>query len=216
MISLGNVFLLGDSYSTFAGFIPEEYDTYYSTKLREETDVVSVKQTWWHLLLSKTDSVLLKNCSYSGTTICNTGYDGMDCSNISFMARFDKLAAEGYFEKNKIDTFFLFGGTNDSWADSPLGQLMYSDWKKEDLFSILPSFCRLIHNIHTQLPDTNVICILNTALKPEIKSAFVKVCKKYDIDTLQLESFDLKCGHPTVKGMAQIKDQILNHLEQQI
>ncbi|MBO5060284.1 MAG: hypothetical protein J6C82_05155 [Clostridia bacterium] len=210
MIDIGNVFILGDSYSTFEGFIPNGYATYYTNAGREETDVSKVEQTWWHQLLEDTESTLLKNCSYSGTTICNTGYDGRDCTDISFIARFDKLIEENYFVENKVDTFFLFGGTNDSWADSPIGELMYSDWKKEDLFCVLPAFCYLLNQVNINLPNTKVICIVNTELKSEIAESFKLACKRYSIDFVQLNEIDKKCGHPTIKGMKQIKDQILD------
>ncbi len=214
MIDLGNIFILGDSYSTFEGYIPQGYVAYYTNAGREGNDVDQVGQTWWHQLLTETNSTLLKNCSYSGTTICNTGYDGRDCTDISFIARFDKLVAENYFKENTVNTFFLFGGTNDSWANSPIGEMMYSDWKKEDLFSVLPAFCYLIHQIRINLPDTRVVCILNTPeLKSVINEKFKEACEKYNINSIQLDDIDITRGHPTVKGMTQIKDQIIEHIK---
>ena len=40
------VSILGDSYSTFVGYIPAEYEQWYTgdTKM---TDVTDVRQTWW-------------------------------------------------------------------------------------------------------------------------------------------------------------------------
>ena len=72
MIKLGNVFILGDSYSSFCGYIPENYDFWYPNKNEEQTDVKKVEQTWWWQLLETTDSNLVRNSSWSGTTICNT------------------------------------------------------------------------------------------------------------------------------------------------
>ncbi len=120
MIKLGNVFILGDSYSTFKNCIPEGFATYYSPE-KENCDVEKMEDTWWGIVLNATESNLVLNSSWSGTTICNTGYNGDDNSNKSFIARFDKLIADGFFEQNKIDTFLLFGGTNDCWAYSPMG-----------------------------------------------------------------------------------------------
>ena len=98
---LGNIFILGDSYSTFKGYLPENHVTYYTPEgpwyLREhlelepdEKDVFQVEQTWWYNL-AKENGILLKNSSFSGTTICNTGYNGYDNSKISFIARIEKL-----------------------------------------------------------------------------------------------------------------------------
>ena len=137
---LGSVFILGDSYSTFEGYIPDGYGCYYFSKgpnyLPElsktecgSNDVCNVEQTWWYPIV-KENGNLVQNCSWSGTTICNTGYDGKDNSEVSFIARMEKLSDAGFFEENKIDTFFLFGGSNDSWSDAPLGEPMNSGWKK--------------------------------------------------------------------------------------
>ena len=42
-----NIMIFGDSYSTFAGYIPDGYAVYYSTEEREQTDVRRVEETWW-------------------------------------------------------------------------------------------------------------------------------------------------------------------------
>ena len=62
MKNLGNVFILGDSYSTFKGYIPDEYHAYYSSEGRKETDVNAVSQTWWKMLLDETKANLVLNC----------------------------------------------------------------------------------------------------------------------------------------------------------
>lgn len=47
------VAVLGDSYSTFEGFIPKGYATWYSpTTPPETTDVNKVEQTWWWQAIS--------------------------------------------------------------------------------------------------------------------------------------------------------------------
>lgn len=47
------VAVLGDSYSTFEGFIPKGYATWYSpTAPPETTDVNKVEQTWWWQVIS--------------------------------------------------------------------------------------------------------------------------------------------------------------------
>ena len=142
---LGNIFILGDSYSTFKGHIPEGFSSYYSENgpwylvahpneaQPSERDVRTVEQTWWYPL-AKEHGELILNCSWSGTTICNTGYDGCDNSKVSFIARLEKLLDEGFFKENKIDTIFLFGGTNDSWSNAPLGEKIHTGHTKEDLY----------------------------------------------------------------------------------
>ena len=211
MKNIGNVFILGDSYSTFEGYIPEGYSPFY-TKDAEYTNVNDVKDTWWHRLLSETESNLVRNSSWSGTTICHTGYNGEDYCEISFTGRFDKLANDGYFEKNKIDTFFLFGGTNDSWADSPIGKMLHSDWTKEDLYNVLPAIGYIFSRINEVLKDTRIICIINSELKSVITDALKDTATRYGVECVMLKDIDKIEGHPTILGMEQIKNQVLDVL----
>ena len=117
------VSILGDSYSTFLGIIPNNYATFYPNN---QNDVKEVGQTWWSLYINAKGYELEKNDSWGGTTICGTGYGGMDSSRSNFISRVDSLGSP--------DIIFVFGGTNDAWARSPIGQYQYSDWTKEELF----------------------------------------------------------------------------------
>lgn len=45
MIEIGNVMILGDSFSTFEDYIPDGYATYYTKVGHENTDVNDVTQT---------------------------------------------------------------------------------------------------------------------------------------------------------------------------
>lgn len=213
MIKLGNVLILGDSYSTFQGFIPEGYDCYYGSDFHPEMDVKTVADTWWHQLISETESNLTLNCSWSGTTICKTGYGNVDRSEICFLGRLEKLINDGFFEKSKIDTFFVFGGTNDNWVPSPIGELKFKDWTSEELFSFCPAVCYLLNKLKTTLAGTRIICILNCDLKAEITENFISACKEYDIEYILLENIKKINGHPDKEGMTQIKNQILDYLE---
>ena len=220
---LGNIFILGDSYSTFEGYIPEGFASYYFKSGPHylvahpdeakpcERDVHTVEETWWYTL-AKENGNLIRNCSWSGTTICNTGYGGCDNSKVSFIARLEKLLDDGFFVENKIDTLFLFGGTNDSWSNAPLGEKKDADWTREDLYCVLPAFSYLINVLKTRLPEVKVYCILNTWLKPEIAEYYTAVCEANQVDAIKLHDIDKICGHPTTLGMASIKEQVLDHI----
>lgn len=214
MVDLGNIFILGDSYSTFLGYNPEGYEYWYDTAPSQMTDVTRVEQTWWMQLLARTHGQLVRNCSYSGTTICHTGYDGADCSDRSFIARLDKRIGEGFFRENRIDTLFVFGGTNDSWADSPVGELQYGNWQKEDLFRVLPAVCYLLHRLKTQLPKVRVIVLINgDELKPEITEGLQTACRHYGTEQMTLGGISMCEGHPNIAGMSRIADQVQQYLE---
>lgn len=212
-MSLGNVLIFGDSYSTYKGYNPEGYAVYYQPD-GGDTDVRKVNETWWHKVISETDSNLLLNNSWSDSTIGYTGYNNSDCSKTSsFIFRLNQPKDNGFFEENKIDTVFVFGGTNDSWSNAPLGSPMFSDWKNEDLYNVLPAIGYFAHNLKETLPDANIIWLINTDLKGEICDTMKKACDLCSIKYIAFKYIDKTCGHPTVKGMNDIKEQILEEIK---
>lgn len=200
-----NVFIMGDSYSTYEGYIPEGYLFYYSDGRKDAPIVDGVEKTWWNRLAKENNLNIILNDSFSGSTICNTVRESLSVET-SFVRRIDKYTAENFFTQNKIDTMFIFGGTNDSWIDSPVGELKYLDWTADDLKCVLPAFCYLIDRAKKVVED--IIVIINTDLKKEITEGFVEACEKNKVTYLCLEKIDKENGHPTELGMEQISRQV--------
>lgn len=211
-----NAIILGDSYSTFAGFVPEGYAVWYPTNYEDDTAVRDVSQTWWHQVMEEANLNLLLNNSWSGSTVSYTGYYHVDCSETSsFIFRLKQLIENGFFTHNEIHKVFVFGGTNDSFIDAPLGEVMYSDWKKEDLYAVLPAICYFLHLLRDTLPYADIYCLINTELKPEITACLQDASKKYDAIPVTFESIDKVYEHPTAQGMSEIKNTVLNVLNRQ-
>lgn len=212
-MNLGNVMIFGDSYSTFRGWVPEGFGYSYSEDGTDGNEVIDVRDTWWHRLITRTNSKLIMNNSWSGSTIGYTGYNGEDLSKTkSFIYRFNKLYDEGFFEENEINTLFIFGGTNDSWSNAPIGNLMFSDFKRDDLYSVLPAVCCLFELVSKKLPKTRIVCLVNCDLKEEITNGLINAAEHYSIESVKFEKIDKFKGHPTIKGMKQIEEQIATAL----
>lgn len=196
--------ILGDSYSTFEGHIPQGNACWYFTTPNGSNDVTSVEQTWWHQFGKEKGYELILNDSYSGSTICNTGYDKVDYSDRSFIYRMKRL-----LETDKTpDLILVFGGTNDSWANSPIGSLIYDGWSSEDLYSCLPACCHMLDYLTKQSPESEIVFIINSELKAEITNGIAEACKHYGVNWLLLKDIDKKDGHPSIKGMSQICRQL--------
>ena len=200
-----NVFIMGDSYSTYKGYIPEGYAAYYSDEREENPVVRGVEKTWWKILATENELNIVLNDSFSGSTVCNTVRESLSLDT-SFINRMDKYISEDFFDKNQIGTMFIFGGTNDSWIDAPIGNLKYSDQTEEDLKCVLPAFCYLIGKAK-EVVD-NILVIINSELKDEITNGFIEACTKYGIRYLLLNGIDKENGHPTETGMKQICRQV--------
>lgn len=200
-----NVMIIGDSYSTYEGYIPEGYSCYYRTDRTEPPIIIGVEKTWWHIFEKENDLNIVINDSFSGSTVCNTVRESLTVAS-SFISRIDKYIAEDFFAKNNIRTLFIFGGTNDSWIDAPVGNLQYSGWTAETLKCVLPAFCYLVDRAKTVVED--IIVIINSELKQEITDGFAEACKKNGVRYLCLKEIDKVNGHPTELGMKQIAQQV--------
>jgi hypothetical protein len=196
------VSILGDSYSTFEGYLSpkDNYVWYFEKYNAKQTDVTDVSQTWWHLLIKEKGWQLMQNNSFSGSTICYTGYNKQDAAWSSFVTRMSNLGCP--------DIIFIFGATNDSWAHSPIGEFKYEGITQEDLFSFRPAMARMLQWMKNRYINTQIYFILNDGLSPEITQSSKDICAHYGITCISLENIDKKAGHPSVKGMRQIADQV--------
>ncbi len=200
------VSILGDSYSTFENYIPSGNASWYATTPWENrTDVIDVKQTWWWQLINEGGYILGINDSYSGATVSYTGYNGEDYSDRSFITRLNRIVPS--------DILLIFGATNDSWTDGPIGEYKYDKLTRGHYYEFRPALGKLISEAQNRMPGTRIVFIINTELKSEITESIIEVCRHFDIEFIQLHDIDKLAGHPSQKGMVQIKEQVLNFLK---
>ena len=201
------VSILGDSYSTYEDFVTPATNElwYYAKNSEQKTDVKDVRQTWWHQLIKENGWRLAVNNSYSGATISYTGYDGNDYSPRSFNTRMDNLG--------QPDIIIIFGATNDSWAGSPIGDFKYEGIKKADLYEFRPALAHMLRWMTDRYVNTEIYFILNTELKDEINTSVKTICEHYGVPVITLTEVDKISGHPSVKGMRQIADQVNSFLK---
>ena len=192
------VSVLGDSYSTFVGIIPSNYSSFYPN---DRNDVTKIEQTWWSLYVKAKGYTLEKNDSWGGTTICGTGYGGMNSSYSNFISRVDSLG--------NPDIIFVFGGTNDAWANSPMGEYQYSDWTKDDCKYFRPALACLIDMLQKRYAQAEICFILNSELREPINESMREVCKHYNVKLVELHDIEKQNGHPSINGMKSICDQLL-------
>lgn len=197
------VSILGDSYSTFEGEMTEKGNAiwYFRKNNPELTDVNRLEQTWWWQLIERKGWKLLTNNSYSGATICNTGYNGEDYTDRSFVTRMPNLGGHP-------DIIFIFGGTNDSWAHSPVGEFKYDGITKDDLWSFRPALAKLLGWMKEHYRQSEIYFILNDGLSREVTSSSKAICRYYGVKCIELQGISKKAGHPTILGMKQIAQQV--------
>ena len=199
--------ILGDSYSTFAGHIPEGNNIFYP-RPEAVDDVLQVEQTWWHRLMTRNNMRLLANDSFSGSTICT------DVRPSHVVANAYPARAERTFSGDvQPDYIFVFGGTNDNWLDKVIGQVQYGDWTEEDLKRTLPAFCFVLDYISRKNPRATIVVPVNTGFKPELHEGMLAAAEHYGAVVICLANIDKKTGHPSALGMMQIAQQIEQALQ---
>ncbi len=193
--------ILGDSYSTFEGYVePSGNEIWYYATPRDRTDVTDVTETWWHILAREHGFKLGVNNSYSGSTISRTGYRGEDYTDRAFITRMNSLGHP--------DVILIFGATNDSWAKVPMGDYIYKGWTPKDLYDFRPAMARLLSGVKDRYPNVKIYFILNDKLSDDINESVRTICSRYDVPLIELKDIDKKGNHPSVKGMRQVADQI--------
>lgn len=201
--------ILGDSYSTFGGYVlPSTNPCWYNGtdggNVPKQNDVSRVEDTWWFLLAQNYGLRLDTNNSYSGSTVCHTGYEGADFSDRSFITRLHGLG--------RPDIVLVFGGTNDSWAGVPIGEYQYGAWSRQDLYAFRPAFCYLLHHLKELYPHARILTITNTGLSEEVTASMDSISRHYGIDNVRLHDIEKQAGHPSVAGMKAICDQVGDQL----
>ena len=77
-----------------------------------------------------------------------------------------------------------------------------------DLYTFRPAIARLMKDVTVRYPNVDIYYIINSELRPEIVESVETACKKYGVPTIRLKDIDKINGHPSVKGMRQIADQL--------
>ncbi|MCI9285056.1 MAG: hypothetical protein HFJ91_04530 [Muribaculaceae bacterium] len=193
--------VLGDSYSTFQDFVePSDNVVWYFPGQQKATDVTDVRETWWQILAREGGYRIGKNNSYSGSTVCRTGYREEDYTDRAFITRMTDLGDP--------DILLIFGATNDSWAKVPIGEYVYSNWKPMQLYSFRPAMAKMLWWLTNRYPNVDIRFILNSELSEPINESVREICSHYGVPVIELHDIDKMSGHPSVLGMRQIADQV--------
>ena len=215
--------ILGDSYSTFEGYMATDTNAIWYFKpenpnVQKNNDVRKVEETWWYQVIQRVEGKLELNNSFSGSTVCFSGYKKDTCprvpvagleefadySNRSFVNRTNKLG--------EPDIILICAATNDAWCGAPVGDYYYGNQTKEQLYTFRPAMAKMIADLQTNYPKARLLFILNTDLREEISESIHTILNHYNVPCLDLQDIDKQEGHPSVQGMKQIADQVVNYL----
>ena len=67
--------------------------------------------------------------------------------------------------------------------------------------------------LKTKYPKAELYSILNSELNEDVNESMREVCKHYDVQLRELHDIEKQNGHPSVKGMKAICDQLLEAIK---
>ena len=207
--------ILGDSYSSYEGYVhPDSNDVYPY----ENIGLTGVEQMWWAQVADSTDWILERNNSFSGALMCNYDYVNY-YGQYSFIRRMDDLGHP--------DVIFIFGATNDACAhndDGPvvsLGDYIYSDWTEEQLCDFRPALAYLFDHLKTRYPKAKLYFLLDMNLgtggvteirRAEFLSSIHRIANHYDVDCIDLTGIHKSQWHPNAEGQKDIAEHVLDYI----
>ncbi len=207
--------ILGDSYSSYEGYVhPDSNDVYPY----ENIGLTGVEQMWWAQVADSTGWILERNNSFSGALMCN--YDYVDYyGQYSFIRRMKDLGHP--------NVIFIFGATNDACAHDdvgpivPLGDYIYSDWTEEQLCEFRPALAYLFERLQALYPKAKLYFLLDMNLgsggvtelrRAEFLSSIHRIIQHYNVDCIDLTGIHKSQWHPNVEGQKDIAKQVLDYI----
>lgn len=204
------VSVIGDSISTFAGYIPAGYNYHYPCA---DGSVTQVSQTYWYQLIydHMKQAVLDLNMSYSGSAVTrstNTAKSGNHWYENSYVQRYLRQGGVG-----NPDIVLLHGGTND-WAhnDCPLypgGKTCHDELAPSaavydavfatadaagdyDAAAALPdtdflsAYVKMLKLLREQYPEVKIVCIVGDYLSEGVEACILNAAEHYGAKVVNL------------------------------
>ena len=145
------VSLIGDSISTYSGYLPSGYATYYP-----KGDVQSVDDTWWMKIIKKGHMVLGQNCAWSGSKVTGDGTSTSSAAAGCSTARINDLAKNG-----TPDIVIVYIGTNDLRNGTAMGA-----WTKgeaiptdsSDVATMAEAYALMVYKVMNTYKNAHVFC----------------------------------------------------------
>ncbi len=148
------VSILGDSISTFQGWIPEGYACFYPDP---DNDIKDVSQTWWMQVIQNTGMRLLVNGSLSASTVCGDSRaenSGAGCSSNRIV---DLMGNTGTVP----DVILVYMGINDFFHSIDLGSFSGAAAHRNDhyIWDFTEGYELMLQKLQAVYPTSRIYCM---------------------------------------------------------
>lgn len=160
------VSIVGDSISTFSGYIPSGYATFYPSSTIEQQgtgSLTKVEQTWWHKLCQETGLTLLKNASWSGSWVTGDTTSTTDAISAASTKRVNDLKGS---DGTTPDIIIVYIGINDLFNSNVAGRgATLGSWTPDEVIpaegtvmEFSSAYAIMLKKIITAYPKAKVFC----------------------------------------------------------
>ena len=148
------VSILGDSISTYQGWIPEGYACFYPDP---DNDIKDVSQTWWMQVIQNTGMRLLVNGSWSASTVCGDSRaenSGAGCSSNRIV---DLMGNTGTVP----DVILVYMGINDFFHSIDLGSFSGTAAYRNDhyIWDFTEGYELMLQKLQEVYPTSRIYCM---------------------------------------------------------
>lgn len=142
--------IVGDSISTYEGWIPNGYDVYY----RNGGILPSVENTYWKIAINELGMVV-GNCSWSGSYVYGDSTSTSNANIGTSTKRINDLSADGI----NPDIVLVYMGTNDFLFGIDKGEFnMSSDYADGNISTFMNAYALLLTKIRKAYPNCKILC----------------------------------------------------------
>ena len=225
--------VLGDSISTFAGYIPvaDGFNLAHRARYPQDNLLMDVNETWWMQVLDILDAKLGINDSWAGSRVANNmvgnSGDYGEKAAMASVTRIQNLGANG-----TPDVILFYGGTNDIAHTLPMGSfspenaptganLTATKWN-----SAADAYVAAILRMRYFYPNAQILAMLPTytvghysdAKLEAFNALLASICEHYNVAYIDLRdcgitTADLPDGiHPDSTGMDYITEAVVGAL----
>lgn len=142
--------IVGDSISTYEGWVPDGYDVYYGNG----GTLPSVENTYWKIAINELGMVV-GNCSWSGSFVSGDSTSTSNANIGTSTKRINDLSADGI----NPDIVLVYMGTNDFLFGKDKGEFnMSSDYVDGNISTFMNAYALLLTKIRKAYPNCKILC----------------------------------------------------------
>lgn len=147
--------IIGDSISTYYGFVPDGNKVYYDKEKALENQLTGVDDTWWRIVCRHIGAEICVNNSYSGSRVSGKGFP---------CASSDERTSSLHTENATPDLILLYIGANDFGRGIGIKENPF--FYDEAVF--YDAYMEMLQKIKSNYPNSKIVCA--TLMKSYVKN----------------------------------------------